>query len=134
MASAERALDIAREAAGLGPDAEGLALPVRALDRPGGEYYLVLFEGKAVAAVDLDRGEALSWAATSRPHLAVDAAEARRLAGLGAEAAAQLVWRSSAESRSPLYPLWEVRLGDSVAYVDQQRGVWPELHPAGRGG
>ena len=132
-AGERRALEIARAATGAAPEAEGRALRVRRLDRPD-EYYLVLLEGAAVAAVDVSRGETLSWAATERPHLAVDEDDARRLAGAEPAAQAELVWRSSAESRSPLYPLWAVSLGDTTLYVDQQGGVWPELHPEGRGG
>ena len=132
-AGERRALEIARAAAGVASDVEGRALRVRRLDRPGG-YYLVLLDGEAVAAVDAERGETLSWAAAERPHLAVDEDGARRLAGAGPAAEAELVWRSSAESRSPLYPVWAVRVGDSTVYVDQQGGVWQELHPAGPGG
>jgi hypothetical protein len=128
-----RALEIARTATGVEPEVEGRALRVRRLDRPG-EYYLVLFDGKAVAAIDVDRGEALSWAATEGTHLTVDQDEARRLADADATADAELVWRSSAESRSPLYPIWAVRPGATTVYVDQQGGVHEELHPAGRGG
>jgi hypothetical protein len=129
----ERALEIARAATGVEPEVEGRALRVWQLDRRVA-YYLVLFAGRAVAAVDIDRGEALSWAATESRHLAIDEDEARRLAGADGAAEAELVWRSSKESRSPLYPLWAVRRGDATAYVDQQGGVSHELHPAGRGG
>jgi hypothetical protein len=128
-----RAIEIARAAAGVESEVEGRALRVRRLDRPA-EYYLVVFDGEAVAAVDVDRGEALSWAATEGAHLTVDQDEARRLAGANTGAEAELVWRSSAESRSPLYPIWAVFLGHRTVYVDQQGGVWQELHPAGRGG
>ena len=130
----ERAVELARAAAGVGPAVEGRALRVRRLDRPGTQYYLVLLGEEAVAAVDVDGGAVLSWAAVSGLHLVVDEDEARQLAGARDLTQPQLVWRSSAESRSPLYPLWEVRLGESSVYVDQQRSVWPELHPAGRGG
>jgi hypothetical protein len=129
----EKALEIARAATGVAPAVEGRALRVRRLDRPG-EYYLVVLDGEAVAAVDVDRGETLSWAATERRHLAVEEDDARRLAAAGPTAQAELVWRSSAESRSPLYPIWAVSLGDSTVYVDQEGGVWQELRPAGRGG
>jgi hypothetical protein len=128
-----RALEIARAATGVGPEVEARALRVRRLDRPA-EYYLVVFDHKAVAAVDVDRGEALSWAATEGRHLTVDEDDARRRAGADSSAAAELVWSSSAESHSPLYPIWAVTLGDTTVYVDQQGGVQQELHPAGRGG
>jgi len=133
MEAAERALELAREAIDVPPGVEGRALPVRRLDRPG-EYYLVVFEGQAVAAVDPGRGETLSWAVTRGRHLAIDENEARRLARAGAGAETELVWRASAVSRSPLYPVWEVRGGDTTVYVDQQGGVSEELRPTGRGG
>ena len=128
-----RAVEIARAATGVEPGVEGRALRVRRLDVPG-EYYLVLFDGEAVAAVDVDRGEALGWAEAEGVHLTVDEDDARTLAGADAAAEAELVWQSAAESRSPLYPIWAVRRRDTTVYVDQQRGVWSELHPAGRGG
>jgi hypothetical protein len=131
--SRRRAIEIAQAATGVAAETEGRTLRVRRLDRAG-EYYLVTFEGEAVAAVDVDQGETISWAAVERPHLAVDEDEARRLAGAEPGAQAELVWCSSAESRSPLYPIWAVSLGDKTVYVDQQGGVWQELHPAGRGG
>ena len=133
MDGAERALELAREATGVGPEVEGRAFPVRRLDRPGG-FFLVEFEGRAVAAVDPDRGETLSWAATQGRHLVVDEDEARRLAGAAPGTEANLVWRPSAESRSPLYPVWAVHIGDATVYVDQQGGVSEELHPTGYGG
>jgi len=129
----ERALEIARAATGVGPEAEGRVLRVARLDRAAA-YYLVLFAGRAVAAVDADSGETLSWAAAESTHLTIDEDEARRLAGADAAASAELVWRSSAETRSPLYPLWAVRRGDTTVYVDLQGEVSQELHPAGHGG
>jgi len=128
-----RALELARASAGAAPDVDGRALRVRRLDRPGG-YYLVLLEGEDIAAVDVDRGETMSWAPVDQPHLEVDEDRARRLAGADSAAEAELVWRSSAESRSPLYPIWAVLVGDITVYVDQQGGVSRELHPAGPGG
>lgn len=133
MEEIARALEIARAATGVEPGVEGLAFRVRRLDRTD-QYYLVVFDGEAVAAVDVDRGEALSWATTEGTHFPVDENEARKLAGADVAAEAELVWRSSAESRSPLYPIWAVRRGDTTVYVDQQGGVSNELHPPGRGG
>ena len=133
MEETERALEIAREATGVGPEVEGRVLRVSRLDGAPA-YYLVLFDGRAVAAVDAESGETLSWAAAEGTHLTVDEDEARRLAGADRAAEAELVWRSSAETRSPLYPLWAVRRGDTTVYVDQQGGVSPEIHPAGHGG
>ena len=133
MEEIARALEIARAATGVEPGVEVLACRVRRLDRTD-QYYLVVFDGEAVAAVDVDRGEALSLATTESTHFPVDENEARKLAGADVAAEAELVWRSSAESRSPLYPIWAVRRGDTTVYVDQQGGVSNELHPPGRGG
>jgi hypothetical protein len=130
---AGRAAAIASEAAGVEPSGAPRAYPVRRLDRPDSTYYLVLLED-AVAAVDVESDHVLSWAKAARPTLVVDRDRARDLAALGQEAAVGLVWQSSVASRSPLYPFWEVRRGEEVVYVDQQRKLWRELPPSGHGG
>jgi hypothetical protein len=57
------------------------------------------------------------------PHLEVDAARARALAGAGETAGVELVWRPSLVSKSSLYPVWEVLLPSGPAYVDQAGSV-----------
>lgn len=131
----EVAADLARSAAGLPATAPATVLPVRRTDRPDRDYWLVVLGPSdrpvGVAAVDRHRREVLSSARLTgaRAHLAVDAAEAVRRAGRGAGAAAELVWAPSAASRSPLYPVWEVRDGPPV-YVDLAGRVWPGLGTA----
>jgi hypothetical protein len=133
MRPGERALQIARTAIGAEASSTDRAFRVRRLDRPGSDYYLVLLD-RALAAVDIAQELVMSWAKTSTPRLAVDESTARSLAALGPEASAQLVWRSSSASRSPLYPFWEVTQHDHVLYVDQQQRVWHELESNRRGG
>ena len=53
------------------------------------------------------------------PHLEIDAARARALAGADPDARTELVWHPSVSSKSALYPLWEVELPHGNAYVDQ---------------
>jgi hypothetical protein len=129
----ERALEIARRAVGAGPTTPGRAFRVCRIDRPGTDYHLVLFDD-AIAAVSVETESALEWARVADPKLPVDEQAARDLAGLGSTAVARLAWRSCTATRSPLYPLWEVRQRDQVKFVDQQRRVWSILDPGGRGG
>ena len=108
-------------------------------DPPGGAYYLVVVgdPGAAlgVAAVDASSGEVTQWATLpgAVPHQVLDRDAAVERAGASA-LRAELVWRSSPASRSPLYPLWEIDTGDEVVYVDHAGQVWPSLEPGARGG
>jgi len=116
----------ARQAIGIAPQTPGRAHRVRRLDKSGKTYYLVVFgePGKtiAVAAVNGASGDIESWAKSpgAREHLEVDEAYARRLCRAPASASAELVWKPGRVSRSPLYPIWEVRSGRDVCYVDLQ--------------
>jgi hypothetical protein len=138
--SPETAVARARGALGLPASVTGRAWRTRRLDRPGDAYYLVVFGPEdaavAVAAVDARSGEVQSSARLpgAAPLPVVDAARALELAGVGDGAQAELVWRPCRASRSPLYPLWEVRSGADPVYVDQQGKLWPQLDPAGPGG
>ncbi len=129
---------LGRATVGVAADVPGQAWLVRRLDRVGA-YYLVLLGPPeahvAIVAIDSDSRETLEWARLSgkMPHL-TSKSEALARAHLGSSADAELVWRASAPSRSPLYPLWEVRSGRSVVYIDQQGKLWQNLAPAGRGG
>jgi hypothetical protein len=133
---------IARARAALGRAAQEAARAwrTRRLDRPDEDYYLVNFgpdaATTAVATVDAASGEIRSTARLpgAGPHLTVEATQAVELAGLDASAATELVWRPCRASRSPLYPLWEVRTSTQTVYVDQQRRVWPALDLTGPGG
>jgi hypothetical protein len=111
--------------------------PVRRLDRPDDSYYLVVFgENQAalgVVAVGAARGEIQTWANLPglKAHLALQEREAIERAGLGGGETAELVWTPCRATRSPLYPLWEVRTATRVVYVDQQGIAWPEVSPGG---
>jgi hypothetical protein len=133
------AVEQARTTLGLDASVTAVAWPVERLDEPGSSYYLVLFgrpdATRAVAAVDATNGDVISSARLPGrvPHLPVSEKEAAERAGL-TEAVARLVWQPSRQSRSLLYPLWEVRQESRIAYVDQQGGTWPRLEPGGAGG
>jgi hypothetical protein len=89
-----------------------------------------------VAAVDVATGDVTTWATLpgTAPHTLIDAETASRRAGLRGKSRAQLVWRSSPGSRSPLYPLWQISTDEETVYVDQQGTVWPSLESPTRGG
>jgi hypothetical protein len=92
-------------------------------------YYLVVLgdDGAAVAvgtvsAVTGDVGSSAHLPGRG-PHIEIDAVRARALAGAGEKAVAELVWRPSLVSKSPLYPVWEVALPSGPVYVDQTGSV-----------
>lgn len=115
------------------------ALRVRRLDQESADYYLVLLGDEhrpvGVVTVDIGRGDVGSRArlAGGGPHLSVEEAAARRLAGAAKSAAAQLVWQPSAASRSPLYPFWAIQDDSGESYVDQQGNVLRSLRSKGSG-
>jgi hypothetical protein len=88
-----------------------------------------------VAAFD-DRGAPTTSARLPgrEKHMPFTESEVRRLAGLGEDAKVRLVWEPSAQSRSPLYPVWEVRGPGRTMYVDQHGRIWERMEPAGPGG
>lgn len=138
--TSEEALARARRALELEPSLRGNAWPVQRVDQAG-SYFLVVFgrpeAAVAVAAVDSGNGELLGSArlAAAGSHLTVTAQEAMRRAGMSPEkSTVRLVWRPSRQSRSPLYPLWEVREAGHTRYVDQQGTTWPRLDAGGPGG
>jgi len=123
------AVERARAAAGLAPGIPGRAWHVRRLDRPDDSYWLVVLgepeAAQAVATVHAATGEVGSFArvADGGPHFEVDVAAAREAAGADEHAPAELVWRPSFASRSPLYPLWEVETAEGRVYVDHAGAV-----------
>lgn len=136
----EEAINAAKTKLGLSESTPGRAWPVRRLDRPPEVYYLVQFGDSsasvAVATVDANTGEIGIYASLPGvgPHIAVGARLAIELAGGGQAAQAELVWMPCRVSKSPLYPLWEVRIQGVTKYVDQQRKVLDSLDPASLGG
>jgi hypothetical protein len=138
--SKREAIDLARGSLGLKPGIRASAFRVLRTDPPDGVYYLLVFgEPEAavgVAAVDAATGNVTTWANLpgTAPHTLIDAETASRRAGLRGKSRAQLVWRSSPRSRSPLYPLWQISTNEKTVYVDQQGTVWPSLESPTRGG
>jgi hypothetical protein len=120
----------ARRAIGIGASEEAQLYGVRRLDRENEFYYLIVFgpprASVAVAAVNGTTGDVENWARSAglRGHLEIGPEEARRLVpGMPEWASVELVWKPCRASRSPLYPLWEVRAGEEVRYIDQQGHV-----------
>lgn len=136
----EDAIRQVRADLGVAKTTPGRAWWVRRLDRPREAYYLVLLGGSAatiaVATVDATTGEvgALARLPGIAPHIAVDAQQAAELAAGGAPAQTEMVWMPCEASKSPLYPLWEVKTQSGIKYVDQHGKVWKELQPARPGG
>jgi hypothetical protein len=129
----------ARAVARVDPSTPGWSQFVRRLDRPGSGYYLVVLGKRAaniaVVALEAGAGRVLGWAALpgTGDHLPVALDDAIARAHLEGPADAELVWKVSAASRSPLYPLWEVRGRGRVRYVDQSGKVWDALESPGHG-
>jgi len=138
--AADEAIARARTEMGLDAAVPARAWRIRRLDRAADAYYLVVFGEPDAAVAVTTVGAASGEVRTSahlpgvRPHLLIDAAQAVTLVGLGDSAQAELVWRPSRASRSPFYPLWEVRSATRRVYVDQQGVVWQALDMAGHAG
>jgi hypothetical protein len=130
----------ARERLELSGTTPAHAFLVSRRDPSRGAYYLVVLGDPSAAlglvAVDAASGEVAQWATLpgTAPHPLVDRDAAIERAGASSARRAELVWRSSAASRSPLYPLWEIDTGDRVVYVDHAGQVWSSLEPDARGG
>ena len=86
----------------------------------------------AIGAVDGDVMSSARLPGDGR-HVAVTGEDARARAGRPG-AAVRLVWRPSRASRSPLYPIWEVKAGSDLVYVDMTGRVWHALETSGPGG
>lgn len=127
--SANEAVARVRAAVGVANSITGRAWPVRRLDRSDETYYLVVLGDEsasvAVGTVNAATGDVGSSARLPGhgPHLEVDAQRAKALAGAAETASAELIWRPSAVSKSPLYPIWEVTLPSGTVYVDQAGSV-----------
>lgn len=137
--TSEEAISRGRSALRIAESVLAQAWRIARLDRAGEVYYLVVFGEKnasmAVAAVHAERGDVETSARLPglRPHLSIEATSAKHLAGAGDSSIASLVWRPCSASRSPLYPLWEIRDESGCVYVDQQSRVWHALSPNGPG-
>lgn len=106
---------------------------VRRLDRGEGNYFLVILEhggaAIAIAAVGTNEGDVQSWSrlSESASHPISDVTAAADRMGLPQGWRAELVWQPCQASRSPLYPLWEIRTEGRTLYVDQGGTVWPTV-------
>jgi hypothetical protein len=136
----EGAVALARAALGLDTLQPARTWPVARMRSGARPFLLVVFgppdRTSAVAAVDTVSGEVLEAARLPgrHPHTLISAAEAILRAGFGPGTEAQLVWEPSPVSRSPFYPLWQLRSPERTAWVDSLRGeVWDTLD-APRGG
>jgi hypothetical protein len=115
------------------------AVLVSRLEPPGGAYYLVVLGDPSaafgIAAVDASSGEVMQSADLpgAAPHPVLGREDAIGRAGASSARRAELVWRSSPASRSPLYPLWQIDTGDKVVYVDHAGRVWSSLEAGARG-
>ncbi len=138
--SSQEAIARARAAMSIDSAQAARAWLVQRLDRPRQAYYLVVFGGEdasiAAAAVDATQGvvETEAHLSGDRAQLSIDSARAVALTDAGENAQAELVWQPCKASRSPLYPLWQIRVASRYAYVDQQGIVWDELEMPGPGG
>jgi len=129
----------ARERLELNDTTPARAFLVARRDPPRGAYYLVVVGDPSaalgIAAVDVASGDVTQWATLpgTAPHPVLDREAAIRRTGASSARRAELVWRSSPASRSPLYPLWEIDTGDEVVYVDHAGRVRPSLEQDARG-
>ena len=119
------AVELAREAVGVDARVPATAIVVHRLDRDA-DYVLVQLgragEAGWVAAVDVAGRDVMSWAANPSGE---PTAPAPITAG-------DFVWRPSAVSRSPLYPLLRTVTAEGERYVDLAGTVHTEL-PITRG-
>ena len=137
MIGESEAIMQAQRGLGFGDTVTSRAWPVRRLDRPNGFYFLVELGEKntvgALATVDSVSGEVTHSARLRHPaHLKTP----QQLLGgdLRAGAEIKLVWRPCDASRSPLYPLWQIRSNGDLFYLDQNGRRWYRLETTGRGG
>ena len=124
------AIALARATVGAADDVPALPFPVRRLDRDA-EYVLVQLGHPGapgwVAAIDPAQGEVMTWAANpSGESTAPTRSASGRDRGQG-----EWVWRPSAHSRSPLYPLLHITTEKEELFIDLAGAVYdtlPEAH------
>jgi hypothetical protein len=127
----------AQRVLGFGNATTSRAWKVQRLDRPNQYYFLVELEAEntpgLVAIIDAVSGAVTHSARVSHPSLLKTPQE---LLGqqLNAGATMKLVWRPCDASRSPLYPLWQIRTDKDFFYLDQTGRHWRQLEHGGRGG
>jgi len=107
------------------------------LDKPNHSYFLVEL-GKenagGVATVDGVSGEVTHSARLQHEAHLKSPQDLLGKRSLRPTAEIKLVWRPCDASRSPLYPLWQIRTNENVFYIDQNGRRWDRLELTGRGG
>ncbi len=99
----------------------------------GNPYFLVTLgepDGAgSVVMVDAITGEVMSSARLERiDHHRLPSREvAIKCAAYPDDASGRLVWAPSRATRSPFYPLWELKAGAERVYVDMDGKVWAML-------
>ncbi len=92
-------------------------------------YFLVVFgaPGAALGLAAVDRATGAVFAKARLPgrgpHHLLSAEDARRIAGIGADAEATLMWDPVPASASPFYPLWRLRDADRTVWVESVTGT-----------
>lgn len=120
------AIALARATVGAADDVPAVFVPVRRLDRDA-EYVLVQLghpgEPGWVAAIDPAQDEVMTWAANpSGESTAPIRSESDRPDG-----EVEWVWRPSAHSRSPLYPILRITTETGELFVDLAGAVYDTL-------
>jgi hypothetical protein len=113
----EAAVGLARATVGVDESVPAEAFPVRRLDRDN-TYLLVqlgrLGEPGWVAAVDVDHSDVMTWAANASGESTIPTQRPPTLP----EGEAELVWRPSRSSPSPLYPLLRISTDEGEWFID----------------
>lgn len=111
------AIALARATVGAADDVPAVPFPVRRLDRDA-EYVLVQLghpgEPGWVAAVDPAQDEVMTWAANPSG----ESTAPTRSASDRHRGQFEWVWRPSAHSRSPLYPLLHITTETGELFID----------------
>lgn len=129
----EAAIATAENHVGAEVEAEVSCWLVQRLDRVNSSYYMVVVQQSqiAVAAVLVD-GQ--TGGVNSCVHFTLGASpivlpkdQVPILAGLDPADEVDLVWAICQATRSPFSPLWRVRRGRQVRYLDQHGTVWTDI-------
>jgi hypothetical protein len=103
-------------------------------------YFLVVFgaPGAAVGLAAVDQATRTVFAKAilpgRGPHKLLSAEDAVRIAGIGSEAEATLMWDPVPASASPFYPLWRVRNAGRTVWVESVTGSVSQTLEAKTGG
>ena len=125
-ADLDTAIALARAEVGAELNVPADARRVRRLDRDG-SYVLVQLgrvgEPGWLAAVDPRTWEVMTWAVNTSGNATFPALPQT----LNDVTSAELVWRPSDKSRSPLYPLLQLTTSSGEVYVDISGKIWTAL-------